>query len=150
MNERHDAKALAEAVLNGDQDFDAALEELLTDDLSLEDAHAALCYFKLGQSEKAIVLSKGSVKVEKIIRVLGLEPFAPLVNDQEPDRHGEVRHPVKTLVEFGSEVCRVIGRRKVTILALPSTDVFEVFLESADGKPMYFVGESMVEPVEGE
>jgi hypothetical protein len=31
---------------------------------------------------------------------------------------------------------------------MPREDDFEVFLESADGNPMYFVGESMVYSVE--
>ncbi len=31
---------------------------------------------------------------------------------------------------------------------MPREDEFEVFIESEDGTPLYFVGESMVEPVE--
>lgn len=139
---------LIEAVLNGDLTIDAALEQQLDDDdADLEAVHAALCYFNLRQMDRVIDLP-GEPTVAQVVEQFGIQPFAPMLNDQEPDRHGEIRHPVGTLVEFYGEVCRVIGRRKVTILAMPHEDDFEVFLESQDGKPMYFVGESMVGPVE--
>lgn len=31
---------------------------------------------------------------------------------------------------------------------MPREDEFEVFIENEDGTPLYFVGESMVEPLE--
>ena len=89
--------------------------------------------------------------VAQVIEQFGLAPFAPLLNDKEPDRHNEIRHPVGTLVNFWGEARRVIGRRRVTVYAMPREDDFEVFVETPDGTPLYFIGESMVEPMgEGE
>ena len=147
MSHEHDANSLIEAVLNGDLTLDAALEKQLDDDADMEAVHAALCYANLGQLDRAIELP-GDPTVAQVIDQFDLEQFAPLMNDQEPNRNGEIRYPLGTLVEFYGDVCRVIGRRKVTILAMPREDDFEVFLESQDGKPMYFVGVSMVGPVE--
>lgn len=150
MKEQHDAKALVEAILDGDLTLEAALEEHLDDDdADLERINAALCYFNLGQLDKVLDLP-GRPTVAQVIEQSGLGPFAPLLNDKEPDRHNEIRYPVGTLVDFYGDVCKVIGRRPTTILAMPSDDDFEIYLESVEGKPMYFVGESMVEPVEDE
>ena len=143
MKEHYDAKALVEAILDGDLTFDAALEQHLDDDdADLERINAALCYFNLNQLDK--VLDADGPTVAEVIEQSGLGPFAPLLNDKEPDRHNDIQYPVGTLVDFYGEVCRVIGRRRTTILAMPAEDDFEVFLESVDGKPKYFFGESMV------
>ena len=150
MSNQTDAKSLVEAVLNGELTLDAALEQQLDDDgddADMESIHAALCYANLGQLDRVVDLP-GEPTVAQVIEQFSLGPFVPMLNDQEPDRHGEIRYPVGTLVDFYGDVCRVIGRRKVTILAMPRGDDFEVFLESQDGNPMYFVGESMVGPVE--
>ncbi len=147
MKKQHDAKALVEAILGGDLTFETALEQHLDDDdADLERINAALCYFNLNRLDK--VLDVDGPTVAEVIEQFGLGPFATLLNDNEPDRHNEIRYPVGTLVDFYGDVCKVIGRRRTTILAMPAEDDFEVFLESVDGTPKYFVGESMVEPVE--
>ena len=142
MNE-HEAKALVEAILGGDLTLEAALEEHLGDDADLERISAALCYFNLKQLDKVLDLPDGPT-VAQVIEQFDLGPFAPLLNDKQPDRHGEIRYPIGTLVDFYGDVYKVIGRRRTTILAMPAEDDFEVYLESLDGTPKYFVGESMV------
>jgi hypothetical protein len=149
MSKQHDAESLVEAILDGELAFEAALEEHLDDDdADLERIYAALCYFNLGQLGRVLDLPDGPMVVAQVIEQFGLGPFATLLNDKEPDRHGEIRYPVGALVDFSGDVCKVIGRRRTTILAMPAEDDFEVFLESVDGKPKYFVGESMVSEVE--
>ncbi len=150
MSNQTDAKSLVEAVLNGELTLDAALEQQLDDDdddADMESIHVALCYANLGQLDRVVDLP-GEPTVAQFIEQFGLGPFVPMLNDQEPDQHGEIRYHLGTMVDFYGDVCRVIGRRRVTILAMPREDDFEVFLESQDGNPMYFVGESMVGPVE--
>jgi hypothetical protein len=148
MNKQHDAKSLVEAILGGDLTFETALEQHLDDDdADLERIYAALCYFNVGHLGRVLDLP-GDPTVAQVIEQFGLGPFATLLNDKEPDRHGEIRYPVGTLVDFYGDVCKVIGRRRTTILAMPAEDDFEVFLESVDGKPKYFVGESMVSEIE--
>lgn len=115
--------------------------------MKLRHAHAAMCYFNMGQMKMKLDFPD-SPTVAEVVKEYGLAPLAPLLNDQKPDRNNEVRYPVGTQVEFDGDKCRVIGRREVTIFAMPREDDFEVFLESLEGKPMYFVGESMVETVE--
>jgi hypothetical protein len=149
------AKSLVRAVLNGVTDCDEAIQRQLDDNYrgrletpSLKIAHVALCYFNRGQLDRSLDLPDGPMTVAGIVQEFGMAPFAPLLNDQEPDRHGEVRFPIGTLVDFWGDACRVIGRRRVTIHAMPREDEFEVFIENEDGTPLYFVGESMVEPLE--
>jgi hypothetical protein len=149
------AKSLVKAVLNGATDCDEAIQRQLDDNYrgrletpSLKVAHVALCYFNRGQLDRSLDLPDGPLTVAQVVEEFGLEPFAPLVNDQEPDRQNEVQYPVGALVDFWGDVCRVIGRRRVTIQAMPREDEFEVFIENEDGTPLYFVGESMVEPLE--
>lgn len=147
MSKQTDAKSLVEAVLCGELTLDAALEQQLgDDDADMESIHAALCYANLGQLDRVLDVP-GEPNVAQFIEQFGLGPFVPMLNDQEPEQHGEIRYPLGTMVDFYGDVCRVIGRRKVTIFAMPREDDFEVFLESQDGNPMYFVGESMVGPV---
>lgn len=157
MLKSRSAKSLVKAVLNGVIDPDDAIQQHLDDNYrgrletpSLKIVHATLGYFNRGQLGRSLDLPDGPMTVAAVVKEFGLEPFAPLLNDQEPDRHGEVRYSVGTLVDFWGDVCRVIGRRRVTIQAMPREDEFEVFIENEDGTPLYFVGESMVEPVEGE
>ena len=148
MNEKQDPKVLAEAVLNGELTLEAALEEHLDDDdTDMECLQAALCYANLQQFDKVLDVP-GNPSVAELIQKLDLKPFARLVNDEDTDSYDEVRYPIGNLVEFGGEIYKVIGRRKVSIFAMPREDDFEVFLESADGNPMYFVGESLVSSVE--
>ena len=144
MSKQQDAKALVEAILEGELTLEAALEQHLDDDdADVERINAALCYFNLGQLDKVLDLPGGPT-VAQVIKQFDLGPFAPLLNDKQLDRHGEIRYPVGTQVDFYGDVCKVIGRRRTTILAMPAEDDFEVFLETLDGKPKYFVGESMV------
>lgn len=144
MSKQHDAKALVKAILEGDLTFEAALEEHLDDDdPDLERINAALCYFNLNQLDKVLDLP-GDPTVAQVIEQFGLGPFARLLNNKEPDRHNEIRYPLGTVVDFYGDVCKVIGRRRTTTLAMPAEDDFEVFLESLDGTPKYFVGESIV------
>jgi len=149
------AESLMKAVLNEGMDCDGAIRQHLDDNYrgeletpSLTKAHAALCYFNLGQMDRTLDLSDGPMTVAEIVKEFGLAPFAPLLNDKEPDSNGEVQYPVGTLVDYEGEVCRVIGRRWVDVSDVPRFDDFEVFIEKKDGTPLYFVGESMVEPLE--
>ncbi len=154
MSVEHNTKALIEAVLEGELTFDSALEDHLDQyrgALEIPDPEiiqVALCYANLGRTKETIDLSDGPLTVARVVEEFCLGPFAPLLDDKEPDHQNEIRYPLGTLVDFSGEVCRVIGRRRVTILAMPREDEFEVFLESLEGKPMYFVGESMADPVE--
>lgn len=150
MKNHPDAIKLIEAILSGERSLDGALEELLAYQdaaLTWSDAHAVLCYFNMGQTKMKLDLP-GNPTVADVVKEYGLESVAPLVNDQQTDRNNEVRYPVGTQVEFCGDKCRVIGRRKVTIFAMPREDDFEIYLESLEGTPMYFVGESMVRAVE--
>ena len=144
MTANKDTNALVEAILDGDISFETALEQHLEDAPDLNRIYAAICYSRLGQLDRVIDLP-GTPTVAQVIEQYDLGPFAPLVNDQG---HDEIRFPVGTLVDFYDHICKVIGRRRTTILALPADDDFEVFLESRDGQPMYFVGESMVSEIE--
>jgi hypothetical protein len=155
MVKTRNAKSLVRAVLNGTTDCDEAIQKHLDDNYrgrleapSLKIVHVALCYFNRGQLDRSLDLPDGPLTVAEIVKEFGLTPFAPLLNDQEPDRHDEVQYPVGTLVDFWRDTCRVIGRRRVTNQAMPREDEFEVFIENEDGTPLYFVGESMVEPLE--
>lgn len=155
MAKRRSAKSLVKAVLHEWMDGDEAIRRHLDDNYrgrleppSLEVAHAALGHFNLGRLDRVLNLPDGPMPVAEVVAEFGLGPFAPLLDDKEPDRQGEIRHPVGSLVDFWGEVCRVIGRRRATIHAMPREDEFEVFLEKLDGTPLYFVGESMVVPVE--
>jgi hypothetical protein len=155
MVKTRSAKSLAKAVLNGVADCDEAIQQHLDENYrgqveppSLKNVHVALCDFNRGQLDRSLDLPDGPLTVAEIVKEFVLEPFAPLLNDQELDRHGEVQYPVGTLVDFWGDTCRVIGRRRVTIQAMPREDEFEVFIENEDGTPLYFVGESMVEPLE--
>lgn len=140
--------ALIESIIDGDLSFEAALEQHLGDDNpDLDRIYAALCYFNLGQMDRVLDLP-GDPTVAQVIQQYDLGPFAPLLNDQGLDRHTEIRFPVGTLVEFYGDEFKIIGRRRTTILAMPAEDDFELFLESRDGNPMYFVGESMVKEIE--
>jgi len=136
-------------------DCDGAIDQHLDENYrgrletpSLEMAQAALCYANRGQLDRVLDLPNGPLTVAQVIKEFGLGPFAHLLDDKEPGRYQEVRYPAGTLVTFWKNTCRVIGRRQVTMLAMPRDDDFEVYLESLDGVPMYFVGESMVGPVE--
>jgi hypothetical protein len=156
MVKSRSAMSLVKAVLNGQIVPDGAIQQHLDDNYrgrletpSLKIVHATLGYFNRGQLDRSLDLPDGPMTVAGIVKEFGLEPFAPLLNNQEPDRHGEVRFPIGTLVDCWGDVCRVIGRRRVTIQAMPREDEFEVFIESEDSTPLYFVGESMVEPLEG-
>ena len=155
MVKSRSAKSLVKAVLNGVADCDEAIQRQLDDNYrgqletpSLKIVHVALCYFNRGQLDRSLDLPDSPLTVAEIVKEFGLAPFAPLLNDQEPDRHGEICYPLGTLVDFWGDTCRVIGRRRVTIQAMPREDEFEVFIENEDGTPLYFVGESMVEPLE--
>lgn len=147
MAANKDTTALVESILDGDISFETALEQHLDDDADLGRIYAAICYSHLGQLDRVIDLP-GDPTVAQVIEEYDLEPFAPLVNDQGFDRHDEIRFPVGVQVDFYGEICKVIGRRRTTILAMPAEDDFELFLESWDGHPMYFVGESMVNEIE--
>jgi len=147
MTANKDTKTSVEAILDGDISFETALEQHLEDAPDLNRIYAAICYSRLGQLDRVIDLP-GDPTVAQVIEQYDLGLFAPLVNDQGLDRHDEIRFPVGTLVNFYGDVCKVIGRRKATILALPADDEFEVLLESWDGHPMYFVGESIVSEIE--
>ena len=147
MTANKDTKTSVEAILDGELSFEAALEQHLEDASDLDRIYAAICYSNIGQLGRVIDLP-GDPTVAQVIEEYDLEPFAPLVNDQGFDRHDEIRFPVGTLVDFYGDVCKVIGRRRTTILAMPADDDFELFLESRDGHPMYFVGESMVSEIE--
>ena len=147
MTANNDTKALVEAIRDGDISFETALEQHLEDAPDLNRIYAAICYSHLGQLDRVIDLL-GNPTVAQVIEEYDLEPFALLVNDQGFDRHDEVRFPVGMRVDFYGEICKVIGRRRTTILAMPAEDDFELFLESRDGHPMYFVGESMVNEIE--
>ena len=147
MAANNDTNALVEAILNGDLSFETALEQHLEDAPDLNRIYAAIYYSHLGQLDRVIDLP-GDPTVAQVIEQYDLEPLAPLVNDQGLDRHDEIKFPVGTQVVFYGDSCKVIGRRRTTILALPADDDFELFLESRDGHPMYFVGESMVSEIE--
>ena len=147
MTANNDTKALVEAILDGDISFETALEQHLEDASDLNRIYAAICYSHLGQLDRVIDLP-GDPTVTQVIEQYDLEPFAPFVNDQGLDRHDEIKFPVGKQVNFYGDVCKVIGRRRTTILAMPADDDFELFLESRDGHPMYFVGESMVSEIE--
>jgi hypothetical protein len=147
MTANNDTKGLVEAILDGNISFETALEQFIGDASDLHRIYAAICYLHLGQLDRAIDLP-GDPTVAQVIEQYDLEPFAPLMNDHALDRHNEIRFPVGTLVDFYGDVCKVIGRRRTTILAMPADDDFELFLESRDGHPMYFVGESMVSEIE--
>jgi hypothetical protein len=138
---------LVKAVLDGVLSLEAALELHLEHASDLNRIYAAICYSHTGQLERVIDLP-GNPTVSEVMEQHHLGPFIPLVNDQGLDRHNEIQFPVGTLVDFYGDSCKVIGRRKTTILALPAEDDFELFLESPDGHPMYFVGESMVSEIE--
>jgi hypothetical protein len=147
MTANNDTKGLVEAILDCDISFETALEQIIGDASDLNRIYAAICYSHLGQLDRVIDLP-GDPTVAQVIEQYDLGPFAPLLNDQGLDRHNEIRFPVGTLVDFYGDVCKVIGRRRTTILAMPADDDFELFLESQDGHPMYFVGESMVSEIE--
>lgn len=154
MPRKRSAKSLVNAVLREEIDCDGAIEEHLNDNYrgrleapSLEIVHAALCYANRGQADRLLDLPDGAMTVAQVVEEFGLEPFAPLLDDKALDRHHEIRYPVGTLVDWEGS-CRVIGRRQVTIFAMPREDEFEVFIETQEGTPLYFVGESMVGLVE--
>ena len=147
MTASKDTKGLVEAILDGDISFETALEQHLEDASDLDRIYAAICYSNIGQLDRVIDLP-GDPTVAQVNEQYDLGPFAPIVNDQGLDRHDEIRFPVGTLVNFYGDACKVIGRRKTTILALPADDDYELFLEARDGHPMYFVGESMVSEIE--
>ena len=147
MTANKDTKTSVEAILDGDISFETALEQHLEDAPDLNRIYAAICYSRLGLLDRVVDLP-GNPTVAQVIEQYDLGPFAPLVNDQGLDRHDEIRFPVGTLVDFYGHICKVIGRRKTTMLALPADDDYELFLESRDGHPMYFVGESIVSEIE--
>jgi hypothetical protein len=142
MTRRRSAKTLVR-----EHDFDTALAYHLNENYagpldvpSLTTVHAALCYASIGEGDKLLDLDGKPMTAAQVVEEFGLGPFVPLMND----RSGEISYPVGGQVKYYGDVCRVIGRRSVTILAMPREDDFELFIESATGEPMYFVGESMV------
>lgn len=147
MTANEDTKTSVEAILDGDISFETALEQHLEDASDMNLIYAAICYSHLGQFDRVIDLP-GNPTVSEFMEQHQLGPFAPLVNDQGLDRHDEIRFPIGTLVDFYGDICKVIGRRRTTFLALPADNAFELFLESREGHPMYFVGESMVTEIE--
>jgi hypothetical protein len=150
MPRRRSAKTLVTAIREGREDFDSALEHHVNENYagplgvpSLKTVHVALCHASIGEGDKPIELADGCMTAAQVIEEFGLHLFVPLVND----RNGQVTCAVGGTVRFYGQICRVIGRREVTMLAMPREDDFELFLESPEGKPMYFVGESMVASV---
>jgi hypothetical protein len=147
MKPSEQSTALVEAIFDNELSLETALALHLEDASDLNPIFAAICYSNLGQLDRVIDLP-GNPTVSEVMEQRQLGPFAPLVNDQSLDRHDEVRFPFGTLVVFDGDICKVIGRRRTTLLALPADNAFELFLESQDGQPMYFVGESMVTEIE--
>ena len=141
-------KVLAEAVLDGGTDCDAALEHHLHDNyrgplevLSITDAHLALSCANMGWRDRVVDLDAGRMTVARAIEEFGLGPFLPLF-----DRREQARFRRGEVVRYEGRLCRVLGRRAVTPFALPRLDGWELFVETLDGKTAAFVGESEVGP----
>lgn len=145
MPRRRSAKTLVR-----EQDFDTALACHLNENYegpldvpSLKTVHVALCYASIDEENKVVDFDDDRMTAAQVVEEFRLHPFVPLMNDHS----GKITYSVGGKVRFYGQVCRVIGRREVTMLAMPREDDFELFLESPEGKPMYFVGESMVASV---
>ena len=143
MSKRPDPKALARAIREGRQDFDAALEWHLNDNcqaaLDCESAQVILCYAVMGRWDEPFDLDDREMTVAEIIEEFRLRPFVKLFEGE-----GQDEIALDDLVEAMGETYRVIGIRQVTPFAMPRCDEWEVMLETLDGEPLHLAGLSEV------
>ncbi len=145
MTERHDTKALAEAVRSGELSFETALEEALGDlDDPLYDVFRILGFFNIGDRDRSV---EGGVpeNVGEFVAQHGLQPFMALLNDLEGSEFS-----IGDVVSYGGSACRVLGRRAVSPFATPRYDDHELLLESLESGTVGFVGEGEIEALDDE
>ncbi len=143
MKNTDDLKSLIQAVVHDEISLETAIE-LHIDDPSIDvnNVCAALCYYSLGQLDQMVNIQTMRSVSETVDR-LSLVPFVRLVSEADSD----CQFPIGSSVDFYGETCRVIGCRRSTKLAMPQHDKFDLFLESSNGIPLYFVGESLLKAI---
>lgn len=134
---------------NLNDDLDVAIEHHLHDvyqgEMSLPSipkVHQAICLFNSGERDRRLNLPDGPMAVAKIVEEFGLTPFLSQIDQFEG---AEVNKG--DLVLYQRQVCRVLGRREVTPLAVLRTDEFEVYVETLDQKNAGFVSPSVAYPI---